>query len=571
MKRMLKRMVPLLLAVGILASIGWYLLVYDREFTRDFLISQARFFDSRGNVDFAAQLYDLAYDYTGKDEDVAIELANQYKADGNYTKAEYTLTNAIADGGTVDLYTALCKIFVEQDKLLDAVAMLDNIADPALKMEMDRLRPAAPEFTLAPGYYNQYITLEPASDEGILLCTFDHDYPSIQDAPFTEPVTLPSGETTIYAIRVAENGLVSPLAIMGYTIHGIIEEVEFTDPAIELALRELLGTRDKDPVMTDQLWEITEFTIPADAQSLTDLSYLPNLEKLTMQERRLDSLHPLACLTKLNELDLSGCRFPAAELEVLSEFQNLEKLNLSNCGLSTISQLSGAKNLTCLDLSNNTLRNLEPLTSMASLQELHLQHNAVTSLTSLAQLTELTKLDISYNSVTDIGALTSCTKLTWLNAGNNQIDKIDGIDAFSALTHLYLNQNKLINVNILWKLTSLVELDLSDNEIGNIDALNTLVNLVVLKCANNKLVHFPAWPADSPLSILDLSHNTIGSLHPLSKLEELTYLYVDYNWLTSLDDVANCYRLVMVSAFGNDIDDVSNLTKHNIIVNYDPT
>ena len=180
MKRFLKRLVPLFLGLGILASVCWYLLVYDRELTRDLLISQARQFDARGNTDFAATLYDLAYDYTGKDEDVAIELANQYRNDGNYTKAEYTLTHAIADGGTVDLYTALSRIFVEQDKLLDAVTLLDTIPDPSVRAEMDRLRPAAPQPSEEPGYYTRYLTVKLESD-GTVLLTTDGDYPSVKD------------------------------------------------------------------------------------------------------------------------------------------------------------------------------------------------------------------------------------------------------------------------------------------------------------------------------------------------------------------------------------------------------
>ena len=218
MKRLLKGVIPLLLALGILVSVAWYLLVYDREFTRDFLISQARFFDSRGNSGIAAQLYDLAYDYTGQDDGVAIELANQYKQDGNYTKAEFTLTSAIADGGTVDLYTALCKTFVEQDKLLDAIAMLDNIADPALKMEIDRIRPAAPEPTTVPGFHNQYITLDFVPGDGRLMCTLDGDYPSVREDLFTEAVSLPAGETIVYAVRIGDNGLVSPLSLFSFTI-----------------------------------------------------------------------------------------------------------------------------------------------------------------------------------------------------------------------------------------------------------------------------------------------------------------------------------------------------------------
>lgn len=571
MKRFLKRLVPLFLALGILASIFWYLLVYDREFTRDMLITHARFFDSRGNTDFAAQLYDLAYDYTGQDEDVAIELANQYKADGNYTKAEYTLTNAIADGGNAQLYIALCKAYVEQDKLLDAVAMLDSITDPALKQELDRMRPAAPETNPEPGFYNKYIAVDFKPVEGKLHYTTDGDYPSIQDAPFAEPYTLSAGETVIHAITVAENGLVSPLAIVSFTVGGVIEEAVFSDAAMELALREQLAIDPEDPVMTNQLWDVKEFAVPEDTQDLSDLRYLTNLERLAIPERRLDSLSFLSSLGYLKELDLSGCRFPAADLEILTGLQDLEKLNLAGCGLSTIAELSGADNLIYLDLSSNTLRNLEPLTTMTALQELYLQHNAVTALDQLSSLTSLEKLDISYNSVTVLSPLAACPKLSWLNAGNNQIAQLEGIENFSSLTHLMLDHNLLTNVNIIRKLTGLNVLNLSNNAISNIDSLASLVNLTELYCAHNELVHLPVWPESTPLTILDISHNQIGSLSPLAKLEDLTYVYCDYNWLTSLNDIAGCYRLVMVSAFGNEIKDVSYLTEHNIIVNYDPT
>lgn len=83
MKRTLKRFVPFLMALLVIASILWYLFIYDREFTRDFLLSQARFQDDHGNTKLASWFYDLAYDYSGQDENVAIELANQYKTHGN--------------------------------------------------------------------------------------------------------------------------------------------------------------------------------------------------------------------------------------------------------------------------------------------------------------------------------------------------------------------------------------------------------------------------------------------------------------------------------------------------------
>ena len=100
MKKFMKRLIPFLLVVLIIASLFWYCFVYDRNFARDMLLRQARFFSTNGNQKIASWFYDAAYSHSGQDEGVAIELANQFKSEGNYTKAEVTLSAAIADGGT---------------------------------------------------------------------------------------------------------------------------------------------------------------------------------------------------------------------------------------------------------------------------------------------------------------------------------------------------------------------------------------------------------------------------------------------------------------------------------------
>lgn len=570
MKRILKGFVPFLMILGILGSIAWYLLVYDREFTRDILISQARGLDANGHTGYAARLYDLAYDYTGKDDDVAIELANQYKADGNYTKAEFTLTNAIADGGTVDLYIALCKTFVEQDKLLDAVNMLNSIADPDIKAQIDQLRPAAPASDPAPGYYTEYIGVTLISDSSKIYFTTDGLYPSTANPVYQDPIVLEGGETTIYAIAVDSRGLVSPLTILGYTVGGVIEEATFTDPAMELALRGLLGVAEGEPLMTDRLWNVTELTLPEDVKVLDDLRLLPYLQKLTISQKRLDSLGPISYLSELEELNLTGCRFPIQDLRLLAALPKLQRLTLSNCGLSTIADLAGARYLTYLDLSSNTLRNLEPLSGTA-LVELHLQHNAVTDLSVIGSLAQLEKLDVSFNSISNLLPLTTCPKLSWLNAGHNQVADVNGIENFPVLSHLELDNNQLRDVTALGKCAGLTELNVANNQIKDISNFSNLTGLVKLNISYNEIEKLPTWPAGSALSVLEGSYNRIKSVSPLKNLEELTYVYLDYNKLTSVDPIAECYRLVMVNVYGNEIDDVSNLTKHNIIVNYDPT
>lgn len=571
MKQTFRKIVPFLLVLVILASIAWYCFVYDRDFTRDMLLKQARYHSTEGSPELASWFYDLAYKHSGQDEIVAIELANQFKAVGNYTKAEYTLSNAIADGGTVDLYIALCKTYVQQDKLLDAVQMLDNVSDPIIKTQLDMMRPTAPVSTPEPGFYSEYISLGFQVDDGILYCTTDGIYPSTNNAPYTEPIPLPIGETTVYALTVNSSGLVSPLSVYGYTIGGIVEEVVFEDFTMEQAIRETLGAEADEPLFTSDLWTITEFTAPTGAASYADISKMSYLETLNVEGQNFESLQFLSGLKYLKDVNLVRCKFPAEDLNIIGALPGLTRLTLSECGLSTTSGLENAQGVTYLDLSSNSIRNIDPLASMVHLKELNLQNNALTSLTALNSLTELEALNVSYNSLTSIASITTCAKLNWLEARNNALTNLGAIDNLKNLTHLSVSANDLTDVTILGNCTSLKELYIADNALTDISALASLVNLELLDFSYNEVTSLPAWPDGCPLRTIDGSYNALTSIDILGKMQSLTYVYMDYNQLTSVDELASCYHLVIVNVYGNAIDSVSALTEHDIIVNYDPT
>jgi len=571
MKKILRLLVSLLLAIVIVASIGWYLFVYDRDFTRDALLSQARYNDLYGNSRLSSWFYDLAYEHSGRDENVAIELANQYKSDGNYTKAEVTLSNAIKNKGTVELYAALCKTYVQQDKLMDAVAMLDNISDPAMKQALDELRPSVPTASHEPGFYSQYIDVALTSSSGVLYYTTNGDYPSINGSIYSEPIALEAGETVIYAISVDDSGLVSVPVVVGYTVGGVIEPAVFADDTMESAIRAALGVSDSNIIYTNVMWDITEFTVPENAKSLEDLELMPYLKSLTIQNQNMGTLTDLSSLSKLETLDLSGSTFPAEELAVLAKLPSLKNLNLSGCSLSTIAALDGAENLTILNLSSNTLRNLDVLQDMTSLTELNLQHNAVTSLEALSDLNNLETLDISFNAVTDLSPLSTCMKLKWLDAGNNALTKANGLEDLPLLTYLSLDYNKLSDVSILADCVELTNLSIANNQIHNISSLSSLINLDILDFSYNSVEALPDWQEGCTLRTIDGSYNMLLNIDNLSTLDQLSYVYMDYNKLTSVDALANNYRLVQVNVYGNDIDTVAALTEHDIIVNYDPT
>ena len=571
MKKTAKWIVPFLLIVIILFSLVWYCFVYDRDFTRDMLLRQARRSSINGNPKAASWFYDLAYEHSNQDEQVAIELANQFKADGNYTKAEYTLSNAIADGGTSELYIALCKTYVEKDKLLDAVTMLDNIADPKIKAELDTLRPAAPVCDPEPGYYSQYIPVTLRTDVGTLYYTTNGEYPSTGDSPYHEPFTLPAGETTIQAVSVAENGLVSPRSIFSFTVGGVIEEVIFADQVIEATVREMIGRDDQEPVFTNELWNIKTFSVPAEAKCFDDLTKFTYLETLEIDGQTIDSLRFLSSLAYLKELKLTSCRIPTDDLSTIAALPALQKLTISDCGISTIAGLEKAQNLIYLDLKNNTIRNLDPLTALIRLQEVDLQHNALTSLNALSGLSELKKLDVSYNSLTSIAPIATCRKLEWLNMSNNELSELAAINNLPVLTYVAANNNSLTNVDILADCVPLTELHVANNNLTNIGLLTGLGNLEVIDFSGNDIEELPNWPDSGKLRIVDGSHNKITSLSSLANQMNLTHVYMDYNAITSVDVLENCYKLVMVNVYGNEIEDVHSLTDRSIIVNWDPT
>ena len=571
MKKIFRILISLLLLVAIIASIGWYLFVYDREFTRDFLLSQARYNDLYGNSRLSAMFYNLAYEHSGRDENVAIELANQYKNDGNFTKAEVTLSNAIKNNGTAELYTALCKTFVQQDKLMDAVSLLNNIADPAMKATLEALRPTAPAASHEPGFYSQYVDLELTTSAGTMYYTTDGEYPSISSSVYTAPLELQAGETVVYAISVDTNGLVSEPFVAGYTIGGVIEPAEFADDAVEAAIREVLGARESEILYTNVLWDITEFTVPENAKSLADLQLMPYLKSLTIQNQDLGTLVDLAHLAKLETLDLTGSTFPATELSVLTKLPGLTNLTLSNCSLSTIAALEGAERLTRLDLSNNTVRNLEAISQMKTLKEVNLQHNAVTGLEALSTLTNLEKLDIGFNSVSDLTPLSSCLKLNWLAADNNALTTIDGVEKLNLLSHLSVDYNKITDVSIIAQCKEMANLSIANNQISDISALSALTKLDILDFSYNSVSALPEWQEGCALRIIDGSYNSLPNIDNLAGLSKLSHAYMDYNKITNVDALANCYVLVQLNVYGNDIDTVAELTAHDIIVNYDPT
>lgn len=132
----------------------------------------------------------------------------------------------------------------------------------------------------------------------------------------------------------------------------------------------------------------------------------------------------LAChdfVNKLTSLDLSKNPLKQLPREILS-LTLLKTINLADCQLSSLLDLSNLSNLTTLNISHNSL-----------------------SASGVDQLpSSLVKVDLSFNQLQCIpGELFGCYQITELNLSNNLIENLNGIGVLINITHLYLDHNRL--------------------------------------------------------------------------------------------------------------------------------
>lgn len=550
MKHALRILIPLVVVVAVLAGAAWYFLSYRPDLARQFYVSRAESAASQGRYGRAVDYYSRAWDLNPDDPDLAIALAEAYKQDGNYTKAEYTLVSAITNlPDCLDLYLALSRTYVEQNKLLDADQMLTRTSNEAVRAQLEELRPDPPVIQPESGSYTEYISVTLAYTGGEAYLATDGDYPSMETDAYTEPVPLEAGETTVVAIVVSDDGLVSQAVTAGYTIGGIVEEVTFTDSAVETAVRTILSKAEGEPVMTDEMWALTTLELGSDVLDLSDLSICHGLTSLTLTGAYGVDLSVLASLTSLESLSLSNCSVSTSGLEAIASLPNLTSLHLTGCALADISPLSAATGLETLDLSDNVLTDVSALSALPSLVDVDLSGNTIGSISSLAAAAGLQRLDVSDNQVVSLTPLSNKSSLTELIASNNQIADVSPLGTCPALTTV----------------------DISHNAVTDVSALAGLTALVELRADYNSLTALPDFSAAQALARLSVSNNTISDVSGLSGLPVLNYVNLDYNQVSDLSPLLTCSALVQVDVFSNPVTDVSQLQEHGVIVNYDPT
>lgn len=232
--------------------------------------------------------------------------------------------------------------------------------------------------------------------------------------------------------------------------------------------------------------------------------------------------------------------FNGLELEVISKFNELQGLYISNNQIVNINFLEKLKNLRIINLSGNKiidytfLEKLEKLQTLnlsanrvenytflerlKKLQVIYLSSNQIKDISFLEKLSNLQKLNLSNNQIEDYSFLEKLTSLRTLNLSNNRIEDISFLEKLTNLQSLYLHSNQIEDISVLEKLKDLQKLDLHFNQIKDADILEKLINLEKLYISENEIENISFLENLTRIQSLDLSSNKIINIKPILPL-----------------------------------------------------
>ncbi|MBQ8894303.1 MAG: leucine-rich repeat domain-containing protein [Clostridia bacterium] len=428
-------------------------------------------------------------------------------------------------GGAEELYLCKVQALVADGRIGDAVDFLDNISNSYINKSIQAARPADLTYSPAQGKYSraQKVTLNLREGETIYY-TLNGTDPTMTSAVYKEPITV-STNATLTAIAVSDSGLVSPRLQLSYEINNANEYIEFADAKVEKMVRAALD-RPSGRIYAAQLLSVTDLAsdgIEGSIRSLKDLEYMPSLQALWINnELLIEDYSPLAGLTELKILSLSGCALSDQDLQSINGLTQLTELSLDNNHLTTLQPLSALHDLEFLSVCSNDLESTSVFPEFPKLKWLYLSSNNLMNVDGLSELSELLTLDVSYNFISDLSPLTGLKKLTDLYLKDNTPKNIKKLSALPALTHLDISGCGLASLSVVNDFKALQSLAANDNEISSLSTFKLQVHELMI--CRNPLVDLSPLASQTGLTVLEAAGTQVADISCLAGAPELMYL-----------------------------------------------
>lgn len=429
--------------------------------------------------------------------------------------------------GAESLYLAKAALLAETGRIGAAADFLSNIKDTYINKKIQSSRPGDLNYSPLQGKYGktQKVTLQAKEGETIYY-TLNGEDPTLASAVYKEPITV-STTSTLTAIAVNQEGLVSPRLKLTYEIDNANEAIEFTDRKIEKMVRKALD-RTTGNLYAAQLASLTELNndeVEGDIRSLKDLEYLPHLQTLRINnELLIEDYTPLSSLSELRILSMAGCALSDTDLSYISNLTLLTELSINDNKITSLRDLDHLSELVFLNACNNKLNTTVDLAAFPRLNYLHLSDNNLYDLSGLAGLGELLYLDISNNSVSDLSPLADLPKLEELLLRGNRPDNVKALSKLPALSRLDLSACGLASLSVVNDCMALTALTAEDNKIASLSTFQKQVTELYI--SGNPLADLSPLRAQTGLVTLEAANTKIMSVTCLADLKTLVTLNI---------------------------------------------
>ncbi len=368
----------------------------------------------------------------------------------------------------------------------------------------------------------------------------------------------------------------------------------------------------------------TSLTIEdAEVDSLEDLVFFPNLERLTLGKNssnapNITTMEGVENCAKLNYLTInygpdkdysavsalgnltSFTRIYGGDYEniinALKECKALKSFWVSNQNKVDMSKIVELDNLTSLTLSSDGITKIEGIENLTNLISLNLEGNKINTLKGIEKLAKLTSLNLTNNEIIDITPLSANTALTILdlrgNAGIdgnranymgerlealNKIGEIldrggtinidtDKLGLFDNYKKLNLNFQNLTTLEVLEGFTELTSLIIYNNAITLEDKesqeiLKSMTKLTELNMSYNKVTNITAINSLGNLKDLNLlgTNNKVNLAEIEDIISNLNSLQVT---IESLKTIVNCERtkITALNLHSSSLTEIPNLS-----------
>ncbi len=182
---------------------------------------------------------------------------------------------------------------------------------------------------------------------------------------------------------------------------------------------------------------------------------------------------------------------------------------------------------------------------------------------------EVYDLSLKNNNITDISFLANITKLNYLYLDGNKIGDLSGLSGFEKIYKLSVNNCGLTSLTGIEHCLELEEIYASGNELTDLSGMENVTILKKADLSSNKLTSISYLSKSAAkLTFLMIQNNELTSLNDISTCTLITDLNVSDNKLTSLEGISGMTNLVNLAAARNNIETINELSEDNNYISY---